>query len=303
MFLLQQEPNTSAIEVGDAPLELPYLSQLPYGDLLTQLILFLVTFALLYLAGRIFVVPLARRGLRSHEMDEHARKPLVRIVKISILFVAVAMAFGAAGFGSFLTSLATIAAAATLAIGFAMQDILKNFVSGVFIYTDRPFRIGDWIEWNDYEGIVEDISLRVTRVRTFDNELLTVPNSDLTNGVVKNPVDGNKLRLKFVFGIGYDDPIDKAMEIIIEEAHSHPRIMDDPEPSVRLKELADNYVGLQARIWIKNPSRSDFVKTRSEYVQNVKDRFDEEDIEIPFPQRNLTGGIEVNEIVSPGNDE
>jgi len=70
-----------------------------------------------------------------------------------------------------------------------MQNVISNFVAGVFIYTDKPFRIGDWIEWEDgtYSGIVEDISLRVTRVRTFDNELLTVPNSALTEGVLKIP--------------------------------------------------------------------------------------------------------------------
>ncbi|MFB6159562.1 MAG: mechanosensitive ion channel domain-containing protein, partial [Haloferacaceae archaeon] len=74
-----------------------------------------------------------------------------------------------------------------------MQDVIANFVAGVFIFTDRPFRIGDWIEWDGYSGIVEDISLRVTRVRTFDNELLTVPNSNLTDGVIKNPVAKEQL--------------------------------------------------------------------------------------------------------------
>lgn len=294
MYFLQQDPNTSAVDVGDAPIDLPFVSQLPYGDLLTQLILFFAAFLVVYLAGRIILVPITRQGLRSREVDAHARKPLLRLLKLGIVFVAVAVAFGAAGFGSFLTSLATIAAAATLAIGFAMQDIIKNFVSGVFIYTDKPFRIGDWIEWGDYSGEVEDISLRVTRVRTFDNELLTVPNSDLTNGVVKNPVDGDKLRLKILFGIGYSDSIGEAMEIILEEARKHEGIMDEPEPSVRLTTLEDSYVGLQARIWIKNPSRSDFVRIRSEYVQNVKQRLDEEGIEIPFPQLTLSGGIEVS---------
>ncbi|MFP4175509.1 MAG: mechanosensitive ion channel family protein, partial [Halobacteriales archaeon] len=152
----------------------------------------------------------------------------------------------------------------------------------------------DWIEWENgtYSGIVEDISLRVTRVRTFDNELLTVPNSSLTENVVKNPVEGNRLRLKFVFGIGYDDDIERATEIIVEEAEEHDGIMDDPAPSVRVTELADSYVGLQSRIWILNPSRADFVKVRSEYVENVKNRFDDEGIEIPFPQRDLSGVVE-----------
>jgi small-conductance mechanosensitive channel len=263
------------------------------ADPLGMAAMFLVAFVAIYVLGRIALLPLVDRVLQSRDLDEHARTPLRKIVSIVVVFVAVAIAFGAAGLGNFLTAIATIGAAATLAIGFAMQDVLKNFVAGVFIYTDKPFRIGDWIEWDGNSGIVEDISLRVSRVRTFDNELLTVPNSQLTDGVIKNPVAKDKLRLKFVFGIGYDDDIDRATEIILEEARNHEGIMDDPEPSVRLTELADSYVGLQSRIWIAQPSRADWVRTRAEYVQTVKERFDEAGINIPYPQRDLSGGIEL----------
>jgi small-conductance mechanosensitive channel len=101
--------------------------------------------------------------------------------------------------------------------------------------------------------------------------------------------------VKFVFGIGYDDDIERATDIILEEATAHDDIMDDPAPSVRLTELGDSSVGLQSRIWIADPSRADFVKTRGEYVQSVKQRFDEEGIDIPYPHRTLTGGIEFAE--------
>ncbi|WP_255196809.1 mechanosensitive ion channel family protein [Halorarius litoreus] len=260
---------------------------------LAKAVVFIVVFVLVYLVGRAILRPLTDRALDKRGLDAHAKRPLKRLVSIVVVFVAIAIAFGLAGFGNFLQSLATVAAAATLAIGFAMQDVIKNFVAGVFIYTDKPFRIGDWIEWDGNAGIVEDISLRVSRVRTFDNELLTVPNATLTDDVIKNPVAKDKLRLKFVFGIGYDDDIEQATDIIIEEANAHDDILADPEPSVRLTELADSYVGLQSRIWIANPSRADFVRTRAEYVTNVKQRFDEEGIDIPYPQRELGGNIEL----------
>ncbi|WP_332898553.1 MULTISPECIES: mechanosensitive ion channel family protein [unclassified Haladaptatus] len=276
--------------VGTLPIFEQFLGA-TYGLIATQFVLFVGAFIAVFLLGKIIVTPLFDRVVRSRGLDEHARQPLRRLVSIIVLFTAISVAFGAAGFGSFLTSLATIAAAATLAIGFAMQDVIKNFVAGIFIYTDKPFRVGDWIEWDSYSGIVEDISLRVSRVRTFDNELLTVPNSTLTDGVIKNPVAKSRLRLKFVFGIGYDDDIDLASKIIVEEAEKHEGIMDEPAPTVRLTELADSYVGLQSRIWIDNPSRADFVKTRGEYVTNVKNRFDEADIEIPYPQRDLSGAV------------
>ncbi|WP_406675870.1 mechanosensitive ion channel family protein [Salarchaeum japonicum] len=287
---------------------LPFLDDaIPqYALAVTQLLYFVVAFLAVYLVGRLTVVPLVDRALKARDLDAHSRKPLKRLVRIVIVFVGFGVAFGFAGYGNFLTSLATIAAAATLAIGLAMQDVLQNFVAGVFIYTDKPFRIDDWIEWDNgtYSGVVEDISLRVTRVRTFDNELLTVPNSQLTDGVIKNPVAKNKLRLQFLFGIGYDDDIEKATDIIVEEAEKHDGIMDDPGVTVRLTELGDSYVGLKSRFWIQNPSRADFVKTRGEYVTAVKERFDEEGIDIPYPTRTLDGELQVqgDEIAGFGDE-
>ncbi|WP_128477762.1 mechanosensitive ion channel family protein [Halorussus pelagicus] len=277
---------------------LPFLDRVldtGYATAITQALYFVAAFVAIYVVGRLTVIPLVSRFLDRQSIDKHAKKPLLKITKFAVVFVAVSVAFGAADYGNFLTSLATIAAAATLAIGFAMQDVIANFVAGVFIYTDQPFKIGDWVEWDNgsYSGVVEDIGLRVTRVRTFDNELLTVPNSQLTDGVIKNPVEGERLRLKFLFGIGYDDDIERATEIIVEEAEAHPDILDDPAPSVRLTELGDSSVGLQSRIWIDDPSRGDYVKTRGEYVTNVKRRFDEEGIDIPYPNRTLEGGLEL----------
>jgi small conductance mechanosensitive channel len=277
----------------------------PFAATIGSAITFVVVAALIYVLGRAVIGGIVGRVMDARGLDAHAKKPLQKITRIGIVFAAIAVAFGAAGYGDFLGALATIAAAATLAIGFALQDVIQNFVAGIFIFTDRPFRIGDWIEWDGNSGVVEDISLRVTRVRTFDNELLTVPNSQLTDGVIKNPVAKEQLRLKFLFGIGYDDDIDRATEIIIEEAEAHDEILDDPEPSVRLVELGDSSVGLQSRIWINDPSRSDFVKTRAEYVKTVKERFDEADINIPYPNRTIGGGLElenVEGVVEPADD-
>ncbi len=282
-------PETAA-PVQVAPIEdalEPYLG--PLAGLVISVAVFLVVIVAVYLLNRSVINPLIERLLDRQGLEAHARRPINKIATFLVLFGGVTIAFGAAGYDDFLRSLATIAAAATLAIGFALQDVIRNFVAGVFIYTDRPFKIGDWIEWDGNTGIVEDISFRVTRVRTFDNELLTVPNHALTSGVVKNPVAKGMLRLKFVFGIDYEDDIETATDIIIEEAESHPDILADPAPSVRLTELADSSVGLQSRFWISDPSRADFVKIRADYVQSVKERFDETDVTIPFPQRTVAG--------------
>ena len=265
------------------------------ADPVAAALVFIVVFGGIWLVGRSVVVRVLERLLGQRDVDVHARRPILKLGRYAVLFVAVTVAFGAAGFGNFLTSLATIAAAATLAIGFAMQDVIKNFVAGVFVFIEEPFRIGDWIEWDDHAGIVEDISLRVTRVRTFDNELLTVPNAQLTDGVIKNPVAKDQLRVKITFGIGYDDDIDEATDIILEEAQAHEGILADPKPSVRVTELGDSAVGLQSRVWIDDPNRSDVVGIRSAYIQAVKERFDEADIDMPYPHRQLVGGIDVTE--------
>ncbi|NHN40031.1 mechanosensitive ion channel family protein [Halorubellus sp. JP-L1] len=265
--------------------------------------LFVVAFVGVVLLGRVVVLPLVDRLLDRRGLDRHAKVPLKKLVSFVVYFAAIGIAFAFAGLGSILTAIATIGAAATLAIGFAMQDVLSNFVAGIFIFTDKPFRIGDWIEWDGNSGVVEDISLRVTRVRTFDNELLTVPNSQLTADVIKNPVAKDKLRMQVLFGIGYDDDIDAATDIIVEEAVSHEGILEDPAPSVRLTELGDSSVGLTSRVWIADPSRSDFVATRGEYVQAVKEGFDEAGIDIPYPNRELSGAIDLSEEVVTAADD
>ena len=296
--------SPTALQTGPVAEALDSVS-VPYASTVADLTIFVASFLVVYLVGRAVVGPVLGRALDARGLDAHAKRPLRKLVNFVVLFLAVTVAFGLAGFGSFLQALATIGAAATLAIGFALQDVIRNFVAGVFIFTDRPFRIGDWIEWNDNAGVVEDISLRVTRVRTFDNELLTVPNGELMGGTIKNPVDGDRLRLKFVFGIGYDDDIDAATEIIVEEAEAHETILTDPAPTVRLVELGDSSVGLQSRVWIGDPSRGDLVRVRSEYVQAVKERFDAAGIDIPYPNRTIGGGLELanaEAVVEPTND-
>lgn len=258
----------------------------------TAIILAVVTLVL-FLIGRLLVLPTMKKIMKSRGIEEHAMKPLMKVSWFIVLLGSITVGFGAAGLGNFLTALATISAAGTLAVGFAMQNVIKNFVSGVFIFVDQPFKIGDWIEWDGYSGRVEDIELRVTKVRTFDNELLTVPNGDLADSPVKNPVDADKLRLKVDFGIGYEDDIREASEVILEEARNNDGILSDPEPTIRLVQLGDSAVGLQSRVWISDPNKGDYVKTKGEFFTSVKQRFDEEGINMPYPQREVSGELEM----------
>jgi len=268
------------------------------GGILVSAVAFLAGFIVVLLLGKVLFVPAVRRILGSRGFDEVVRSLGTSVANAVVWVAAIAIAFTVAGYGAFLSAFAVFGGAIALAVGFAAQDLLGNFVAGIFILKDKPFEVGDWIEWDGNAGRVEDIDLRVSRVRTFDNELVTVPNGDLANNAVTNPVAYDTLRQKFVFGIGYDDDIDQATDIIVEKANEHADILDEPAPSVRLVELGDSDVGLQSRWWIQDPDRGDFVKVRSEYVQSVKEAFDDAGIDIPYVHRQLTGSIETVEAVA-----
>jgi len=264
--------------------------------LVGRLVAFVVGFLLVWLLGRLVLIPLVLRLLEARGFTQALRGLTKSLANLLVMFAAVAVAFMAAGFPSFLTAAATLSGALALALGFAAQDLIGNFVAGVFIIKDEPFNVGDWIEWNDKAGRVEAIDLRVSRVRTFDNEQITVPNGELANNAVTNPVAYDKLRQKFVFGIGYEDDIGQAREAIVEEIAGLEGVLSEPLPDTRVTELGDSAVGIQARFWIDNPDRSDFVAVRSEAVQAVKERFDAEGIDMPYVYRQLTGEIDVVDV-------
>ena len=300
--------SNSALEpvVRGGPLQFAGVDWLPetqrvVNEYVVPAVLFLVTLVAVWLIGRAVFVPLVKRTMDAqghHETVKSLGGDVAGAVNVAL---ALAIAFTVAGFGNVIAAFATIGGALALALGFAAQDLLSNFVAGVFILKDRPFRIGDWIEVDDIEGVVQDIDLRVSRIRTFDNEIITVPNSELADNAVKNPVANDTLRQKFVFGIGYGDDIGHAKEAILDEVAKNGDILDEPAPNIRVSELADSYVGLQTRFWIANPSRSDFVKTRSDLVEAVKERLDAEGIDMPYPYRQLTGGIELEGELDTGD--
>ncbi|PSQ57241.1 mechanosensitive ion channel protein [Halobacteriales archaeon SW_8_68_21] len=283
MYPLQLDTITNAVDVA---------------AIATTLIQFVAGFVAVLLLGKYVLIPGLRRVVRSRGFDEAVLSLGTNVLNAVVWVAAIAVGFAVAGYGAFLSAFAVFGGAIALAVGFAAQDLLGNFVAGVFILKDKPFAVGDWIQWEGNAGRVEEIDLRVSRVRTFDNELVTVPNGDLANNAVTNPVAYDTLRQKFVFGIGYDDDIGEATDIIVEKAELHEEILDDPGVSVRVTELGDSAVCLQSRWWIDDPDRGDFVRVRSEYVTAVKEAFDDAGIDMPYVHRQLTGSVEVLESVA-----
>jgi small-conductance mechanosensitive channel len=262
--------------------------------------LFVVTALVVYLPGRYLVVPATRRLLDALSVDDNIELPFLKVLDAVFAVFALFLAATVSGFASYLTATATITAAVALALGFAAQDLLGNFVSGVFIVLDPEFHIGDWVRWDGREGIVEDISFRVTRIHTFDNELITVPNSELTAAAIVSPAAKDRVRISVDFGISYEDDIDEARELLLAEAASTSEILDRPGPTVRLAELADSHVLLRVRFWVSQPARTDTLRIRSLYTQRVTERFDAEGVEMPFPTRELRGNVDVGSRATDG---
>jgi small-conductance mechanosensitive channel len=264
----------------------------PLIDTITTILTFAIVFFVVYRIGRSVSVRAVENSLQRRDFDETLIGFAVSMTVIVTTVFAIAIAATIAGFGTVLAAFATLGGAITLAVGFAAQDLIANFVAGVFIIQDKPFAVGDWIEWDGKDGVVREIQMRVTKLDTFDNELVTVPNSDLANAAVVNNVANDQRRVSVGFGIGYDDDVDQARDAIVEEGARVDGALENPEPTAPVTELGDSAVVLSGRIWI-DPSESSYGVIRSQFVETVKERFDAEGIDIPYHNTELSGGIEV----------
>ncbi|WP_435079927.1 mechanosensitive ion channel family protein [Halococcus sp. AFM35] len=268
-----------------------------------KIVLFIVSFVVIYYVGKAVVVRALNAVLDNRDVDETISGLIVSTVVAITAVLSIVVAATIAGAGVVLTAFATLLGALSLAVGFAAQDIISNFVAGVFIIQDEPFKVGDWIEWDDNVGVVEEIQLRVTKLNTFDNEQVTVPNSDLANAVVTNPTGNDQLRVDVDFGIEYDDDINEARAAILDEARNLDGALTEPEPAAPVTSLGDSAVVLSGRVWI-NPNRTNYRPTVAAFTEAVKKRFDAEGIGMPYPYTEVTGSVE-NSIApeqSPADD-
>lgn len=182
------------------------------------------------------------------------------------------------------TSLVALIGAAGLAIGLALQKSLSNFAAGVMLVLFKPFKVGDYVEAAGTAGVVREIRIFSTTMNTPDNKMVTVPNGSIYENTITNYSALDTRRIDLVFGIGYQDDIRLAKEIIQRILADDERVLPEPEPFVHLGDLADSSVNLIARPWVK---REDWLMARCDITEKVKLTFDANGISIPFPQRDL----------------
>ena len=185
------------------------------------------------------------------------------------------------------------AGVAGIAIGFAAKDTLSNLIAGVLLIIDRPFEIGDRIEvWSAPSGSatwgdVIDIGLRATKIKTTDNIVIIIPNNEIMKrDIVNYTIISTKIRVRINIGVAYDADIDKAKDLIVQVAESANWISKEPAPVVVVKNFGESSVDLQLRVWIKNARNR--MNTISYITDRVKEAFDKNGIEIPYPKRDIT---------------
>ncbi|HAT26369.1 MAG TPA: hypothetical protein DCS89_05100 [Gammaproteobacteria bacterium] len=214
----------------------------------------------------------------SHLLREFLIKMAGRIVLV------VGFLFGVAQLGVELGPLLAGLGIAGFIVGFALQDVLSNFASGLMILFYRPFDVGDTIETAAVRGQVEDMTLVSTMILTFDNQMLVVPNSKIWGDVIRNVTHQRERRVDMEFEVSYADDIEHVEKVFVDIINADERVLHDPEPNIRLSKLGDSGVTFIVRPWVKT---DDYWPVYWDTQREVKRRLDAEGITIPFPQRDI----------------
>ncbi|MDY7082904.1 MAG: mechanosensitive ion channel family protein, partial [Halobacteria archaeon] len=266
---------------------------LPLGEQFAE---FAVVTVILYAVGRIIVVPVVEWAVGKTSRNETLRGASGSITRGGVFIVVLSVGAGVAGFQNALVGSALVIGVVTFTVGLAAQDILGNFVSGVFLIQHPKLNVGDYIEWDGKSGKIRDIGLRVTCIRTMDNETVIVPNSELTSNPVTNSTVNDPIGISYDFGIGYDDDVDEARNVVFDVADELENVLDEPEPTANVVELADNAVIIKARIWVEKKKRYQRAKIRSKFIRRVNERSQEVGIDLSTTtQHALMGEIGVRE--------
>lgn len=188
-----------------------------------------------------------------------------------------------------ITALVGAAGILTLAVGFASQTTLSNLISGLFVLGEKTFRVGDLVRVNGTLGVVHSIDLLSVKLRTLDNLYIRVPNEEIIKSQFTNITKFPIRRMDIIIGVAYKEDICRVMEVLQEEANKNPYVLDEPEPLLLVKDFNTSSIDIQLGLWFES---SNFRNVRNNIMPAIKERFDKEGIEIPFPHVTLYTGAE-----------
>jgi len=240
-------------------------------------------FVLLYVIYRLMATALFRVLDNSPSIEPGLQSVLLKTFRVVTLIFIGTIVLDQLGLN--VTVLIGGLSIAGVIAGFAARDSLENFISGITILVDKPFRVGDYIEIGDEYGEVDEITLRSTRIRTVRNEVMILPNSQMITQELINHTKRGVLRIDISFGIAYKEFPSEAREVVLPLTEDDDRVFTEPAPSVVVTSMSDSSVDMAYRFFIREPSKE--VPIRWEYTEKVREALREADIEIPFPHRQL----------------
>lgn len=243
---------------------------------------FLLTIAAFYILSLIVGKAVEKMIGTSKRVSTLLRDFLYKAVRRTVIMVGVIMALAALEIN--IGPVMAVIGATGFVIAFALQGTLSNFASGIMILMYRPFDVGDIVDAGGVTGRVKSTNLVSTHIRTFDNKSMIVPNNEIWGGVITNSTGTRKRRVDMVFGIGYGDDIAKTQGILEKITNDHELVLKDPEPDIKVHELADSSVNFICRPWVKT---ADYWTVYWDVTRAVKEEFDRQGVSIPFPQRDV----------------
>ena len=251
---------------------------------LPKLGLALLIFFIGYLLSR-WASKAVKKALEVRKIDTELIVLFEMTTRWGILILALYLAAESIAPGR-LTGFVAALGIAGFALGFALQDVAKNFIAGILLLLQQPFNIGDSIGVADFTGDVLNISLRSTEIRTRDGRFVSIPNGDVFVNPLVNFSKAPRRRVEITVGVGYDSDLDKATKIALETAQEIPGVKEDPAPSVVFTGLGDSAVNFSLYYWVDTVNE-DLGEAQTEGIKRIVSAFDKAGIEMPFPTQSL----------------
>ena len=253
-------------------------------DLLPRLGVALLIFFIGYLLSR-WAVKALKKALKLHKVDPELIVLFALMTRWGILILAVYLAAESIAPGR-LTGFVAALGIAGFALGFALQDVAKNFIAGILLLLQQPFNIGEVIEVADYSGTVLNISLRTTEMRTLDGRFVSIPNGDVFVNPLINYSRAPRRRVEITVGVGYDSDLDQVTKLALDLVSDIPGVLEDPAPSVIFTGLGDSAIEFSLYYWV-DTEKGDLREAKTMGIKRIAQSFAQAGIEMPYPTQSL----------------
>ncbi|OYR75382.1 mechanosensitive ion channel family protein [Halorubrum ezzemoulense] len=260
------------------------------ADQVSNVVLSVILLAIAYALTDFLGGVIREIGAESASISQHQQEVILRITQLTVYTSAVLAVVGL--FTDNVGSLLVGAGFLGIVVGMAARQTLGAILAGFVLMFSRPFEVGDWVEIGDHEGTVTEISIMSTRLRSFDGEVITMPNDEVRSGSIVDRSRRNRLRVEVEVGVDYDTDVERAVAVVEEAVTGVEDVAEMPEPNAVTKRFDDSAVVLGLRYWIRNPSMRKRWRTRTAAMNAMKGALEDEGIVIPFPQQTLSARAE-----------